>query len=81
MTIAEIPIEHRKIEVWVNGEREKEIKVESQEALAANPIKYVTKSGRNLSIAFDKLAGHLSMKHQGFDAEKLPPVEQSLEIC
>ena len=48
-----MPIEKRKIIVIVNGEDEKEIKVESQEALAANPIKYVTKSGRNLRIAYD----------------------------
>ena len=66
--------------VFVNGKEEEEIPVESQEALAAKPIKCVTKKGRHLSIGFDKLAGHLFMMHQGVNAENLPVVIPRLQI-
>ena len=39
-----------------------DIPVESQAALAAKAVKHVTKSGMHLSIAYNLLAGHLSMK-------------------
>ena len=35
----------------------------------------------HLSIVYDLFAGHLTMKWQGIDAEKLPPVKQILQIC
>ena len=57
------------------------IPVESQAALAAKAIKHITKSGMHLSIAYNLLAGHLSMKRQGVDVEKLPPVKPCLQIC
>ena len=45
------------------------------------PVKYVTEQGMYLSIVYDLLAGHLTMKWQGLDAEKLPPIKEILQIC
>ena len=66
--------------IYVNGRKENRFRFKDQEALVARPIKYVTKSGMHLSITYNLLAGHLSMRHQGIDAEKLPLVKQSLLI-
>ena len=73
--------EGKYVDVFVNGQKEKRFRGQSKEQLAAKPVKYLTRFGRYLSIGFDKLAGHLSMKHQGIDAENLPLVKPSLQIC
>ena len=51
----------------------------TKERLAAKPIKYVLKgTQRYLSIGYDLAAGHLTIKHEGVDAIKLPPPTKSL---
>ena len=43
---------------------------DSKESLAMEPIRYMLKeSQRYLSIRYDSFAGHLTMKHQGVDAD------------
>ena len=51
----------------------------TKERLAAKPIKYVLNgTQRYLSIGYDLAAGHLTIKHEGVDAIKLPPPIKSL---
>ena len=53
----------------------------SKDRLAAKPVQYVLKdSQRQLSIGYDLAAGHLTLSHEGIDAEKLPPVAKDLQI-
>ena len=65
----------KSIEIIINGQTEKMIDNQSNEALAAKPVKRVTKHGMYLSIGYNLLAGHFTLKQQGHDAEKLPPVK------
>ena len=54
----------------------------TREFLAAKPIKYALKDGQRwLCIGYDLAAGHLTMKHHGIDAKKLPTAAKSLQIC
>lgn len=54
----------------------------TKESLAAKPIKYVlTDSQRHLSIGYNLAAGQLTLKNQGVDVEKLPPVALNSQIC
>ena len=51
----------------------------TKERLAAKPIKYVLNgTQRYLSIWYDLAADHLTIKHEGVDAVKLPPPTKSL---
>jgi len=51
----------------------------TKERLAAKPIKYVLNgTQRYLSIWYDLAADHLTIKHEGVDAMKLPPPTKSL---
>ena len=51
----------------------------TKERLAAKPIKYVLKgTQRYLSIGYDLAVDHLTIKHEGVDAIKLPPHTKSL---
>ena len=52
-----------------------------QERVCAKPVKFVARNGMHLRIGYDLEAKHLTMKHQGIDLEKLPPVKHSLQIC
>ena len=47
---------------------------------AAKPIKHVTRFQRYLSIGYDLVAEHLTLKHQGVNVEQLPPPRPSQEI-
>ena len=77
--------EYGGILISVNGgEERKRIEdpsVTKERVAAGKPIKHVTKRGWHLSFHFDWKAGHLTMKHQGVNAEKLPPVIPSQQIC
>ena len=61
--------------IYVNGRKENKFRFKGQEALVAKPVKHVTEHGMYLSIAYDLLADHLTLKQQGHDVEKLPPVK------
>ena len=51
-------------------------------SLAEKPLKYVQADNEKyLSIGFNLKADHLTLKQQGVDAEKLPPVERLIQIC
>ena len=47
----------------------------TKESLAAKPLKFVLQSNQKyLSIGYDLVGGHLTLKQQGVEVEKLPPV-------
>ena len=47
----------------------------TKESLAARPINYVVQSNQKyLRIGYDLAGGHLTLKQQGVEVEKLPPV-------
>ena len=55
----------------------------SKKRLAVRPVRYVHQgSQRYLSIGYNLVAKHLTLKQHGVDAEKLPPVPAKIpEIC
>ena len=70
-----IAVEYRAIEIWLNGNIVDTIEEDlKREAIAAKPVKRMLKDGQvHLSIGYNLEAEHLTMKHQGVDAAKLPP--------
>ena len=61
--------------------RQRSIKGVVKEKLANRPIKYALKgSQRYLSIGYDFEEDHLTLTHEGVDVDKLPPVENTLQI-
>ena len=64
-----------------NLKRSIKIEGDVKEILASKPIKHFLKNlQKHLSIGYDMLSGRLTMKYDGTDTEKLPPLKKDLLI-